>query len=164
MRFHWLIRFCAWLEGTSVSETIQGEAWIVPAVQTIHILAIAILMASALMIALHALGLTGVEQSTHRVSARFLPCIWWALLTLFASGLVMIIGEPARSLANWVFQLKMSLLVVAIIVTCLYQSRVKREPGREDSAIWSGTAKALATLSLLLWIGIVVAGRWIAYT
>ncbi len=101
--------------------------------QTIHILAIAALMSSALMIAL-------------RPDARLRPVIGWALPVLLATGVVMIIGEPVRSLENPVFQLKMALLVCAIVVILLpFKNRI------------------VALASLSLWVGIVFAGRWIAY-
>ena len=133
MRTPALDKFCAWLEQTPLSQAIQTAGWVVPAVQTVHILAIAAVMASALMIAL-------------RLDARFRPVIWWALPVLAATGLVMIVGEPVRSLENPVFQLKMALLATAIVVALLpYKNR------------------AVAVASLSLWIGIVFAGRWIAY-
>jgi hypothetical protein len=133
MRTRALDSFCAWLEQTPLSQAIQGAGWIVPTVQTIHILAIAAVMASALMIAL-------------RLDARFRRVIWWALPVLLATGVIMIIGEPVRSLENPVFQLKMALLASALAVFLLqFRNRI------------------VATLSLSLWIGIVFAGRWIAY-
>ncbi len=133
MRTQGLDNFCAWLEQTPLSQTIQAAGWIVPAVQTIHILAIAAVMSSALMIAL-------------RLETRFRRVIWWALPVLLATGTVMIIGEPVRSLENPIFQLKMALLVCAVAVTLLpYKNRM------------------VAVASLSLWIGIVFAGRWIAY-
>jgi len=133
MRTQALDRFCAWLEQTPLSQAIQGAGWIVPAVQTIHILAIAAVMASALMIAL-------------RLDTRLRRVIWWALPVLLATGIIMVIGEPVRSLENPVFQLKMALLASAIVVILLpFKNRI------------------IAIVSLSLWVGIVFAGRWIAY-
>ena len=43
------------------------------------------------------------------MSSRFLPLVWWSLPVLLATGAIMIIGEPARSLKNPAFQLKMTL-------------------------------------------------------
>ena len=133
MRTPALDSFCVWLEQTPLSQGIQTTGWIVPAVQTIHLLAIAAVLSSALMIAL-------------RLETRFRRVIWWALPVLLATGSVMILGEPVRSLENPVFQLKMALLVSALAVFLLpFRNRI------------------VATLSLSLWIGIVFAGRWIAY-
>ena len=162
MRFSWLVHFCAWLDHTALSQFIQGAGWIVPAVQTIHILAIAAVLGSQTMIAARLVGLVGRDQSPRRFAARFLPFIWWPLLMLLATGIVMIIGEPARELANPVFQLKMLLLLAAIFVTRALAPRLEEQAsGPAGSAPRS--APALGLVALLLWVGIIFAGRWIAY-
>jgi len=157
-------RFCQWLEQTSLSQLIQSLAWIVPTVQTVHILAISAVAASALMINLRLIGIAGADQSVQRVARRFLPVIWWAMPVLLASGAVMIIGEPARSLQNPVFQLKMLLVVTALALTGTLHVRLDRDPAWGESG-HIGRAAALwtAAASLALWTGIVFAGRWIAY-
>jgi hypothetical protein len=165
MRTQALNNFCIWIEQTPLSQTIQSTPWIVPTVQTIHILGIAAVLSSALMIDLRLLGVAGRDQPLARISARFRPVIWWTLPILLATGIVMITGEPARSLANSVFQLKMLLLIAAIAVTLGFQA-----PLNKNAAFWDasgsrrGAAKMIAIVSLLLWMGIVFAGRWIAYT
>ena len=165
MRTRAILDFCAWIEQTSLSVYVQNTPVVVPAVQTIHILAVAAVLASALMIDLRLLGISGRELPLTRVSARFRPVIWWALPVLLITGMIMISGEPARSLANWVFQLKMLFLLSAIAVTLGLQAPLKGNPGYwESSGARRGAAKALAVVSMLLWIGIVCAGRWIAYT
>src|SRR6267142_712184 len=128
MRTRALDQFCAWLEHTSMSQTIQTVNWIVPAVQTVHILAIAAVMGSVLMINLRLMGAVGRDQALPRFSERFLPVIWWALPVLLATGIIMIVGEPVRSLENPIFQLKMCLLIAAIIVTLGYQIPLGKDP------------------------------------
>jgi uncharacterized protein DUF6644 len=161
----WLDQFCTWLDQTTLSQAIQGAAWVVPTVQTIHILSIAVVVASVLMIDLRLIGAVGADQSLKRVSARFLPWIWWPLLILLATGAIMIIGEPARSLKNPVFQLKMGLLVTAIMITGMHQWLLGRDLAYGDSATGATPAAWLiAILSVLAWGGIVFAGRWIAYS
>ena len=129
-----------------MSQTIQGVSWIIPSVQTIHILAVAAVMSSVLMLDLRLAGLAWREQPVPRVRARFARVIWWALPVLLVTGATMITGEPVRSLANPVFQLKMLLLIAAVVVMLLpFANRV------------------VAGLSFSLWVSIVFAGRWIAY-
>jgi uncharacterized membrane protein SirB2 len=159
-----LDRFCLWLEATALSQTIQSTAWIVPAVQTVHILAIAMVAASVQMINLRLLGLVGLDQTIQRFSSRFLPVIWWTLPVLLVTGVIMIIGEPARALKNPFFQLKMGLLVAAMAVTAFYQLRLKRGGDRFTPAAGGrGAALLIAVPSLALWTAIIFAGRWIAY-
>ncbi|MDB5863227.1 MAG: hypothetical protein JWO70_1033 [Betaproteobacteria bacterium] len=164
MRTKTLDQLCAWLERTPMNEAIQTVHWIVPAVQTVHILAIAAVMSSMLMINLRLVGAIGRDQPLRPYSARFLPVIWWALPVLLATGIVMIVGEPVRSLENTVFQVKMLLVISAMAITLLYQVPLNREP-----AYWTLTgvrraaSVALALVSMTIWIAIVFAGRWIAY-
>jgi hypothetical protein len=155
---------CWWLEHTPLSQTIQSVDWIVPAVQTVHILAITVVAASALMIDLRLIGVFSADRPLREVSARFLPLVWWPLLVLLLTGAIMITGEPARSLKNPAFQLKMALLVTALVVTALYQVLLRRDPdfGSPDSGRRAAAA-SIATLSMILWAGIIFAGRWIAY-
>jgi putative copper export protein len=157
-------RFCLWLEQTDWSQTIQATPWIVPAVQTVHILAIAIVLGSVLMINLRLLGLVDLDQPIERVCSRFLPVIWWGLLVLLATGIVMITGEPARSLKNPVFLLKMGLVVAALGITAFHQLRLaRRGEAFKLAPVERGTALLIAIPSLALWTAIVFAGRWIAY-
>ncbi len=164
MRTQSLDNFCAWIEQTSLSQAIQVTSWSVPAVQTVHILAIAAVMAAVLMLNLRLLGIIGRDRPLAEVSARFRPVIWWTLPILLVSGAVLIIGEPVRSLENPIFQLKMTLLVAVIIVTLAYQAPLNKNSNFWDSTSGRrGAIKLIAIVSLVLWTGIVCAGRWIAY-
>jgi uncharacterized membrane protein len=159
--------FIHWLGATPVSLVIQEVFWIIPTVQTIHILAISVVVASMAMFDLRLLGLAGRRNSIASLSRRFMPWLWGALIVLAASGCILIVGEPKRSLGNVVFQLKMCMLATAIVVTLGFQAVLKRDlaGGSADLAPAHVTAaKITGLLSLALWVGIAVAGRLIAYT
>jgi hypothetical protein len=148
--------FCHWLQATPLSLVISTHFWIIPALQTVHILAIASIISSVFMIDLRLVGLVRGEQSTDAFAARFLPFIWWPLPILAVTGGLLISAEPARSLENPSFGIKMALLLAAATVTLLYQRNAKR--------LGSICRVAIGVVSLVLWTGIVLAGRWIAYT
>ncbi len=160
----WLQNFCNWLAATSLSQAIQSIEWIIPATQTVHIVAVAAVVTSALMIDLRLFGVRWQNQAVAAVAQRFAPFIWWSLPVLFATGLVLIIAEPARALQNPVFLLKMGLLVAAVCITLACQV-----PMRNDAAFWESSqgrrrgARVIAAISLPFWVAIVFAGRWIAY-
>jgi len=161
---HWLNEFCTWLDATSLSQAIQTAAWVTPTVQTIHILAVAVVVVSALMIDLRLVGVFAANQPLKRVSARFLPLVWWPMLVLLATGAIMIIGEPARALKSPIFQLKMALLVGAIAITGIQQWLIRRDMSWGDLASGSRRVASLVAIpSIALWTGIIFAGRWIAY-
>jgi hypothetical protein len=159
-----LNEICAWIDATALSQAIQVTNWVVPTVQTIHILAIAVVVSSVLMIDLRLIGLFWADRPLNQVSSRFLPLVWWPLLVLLATGAIMIIAEPARSLKNPAFQLKMSVLLAALAVTGLFQFLQRRNATFGDLRSGSrAAAAAVAIVSMLLWSAIVFAGRWIAY-
>jgi len=165
MRTQSLEDFCNWIEQTSLSQAVQSNAWVVPTVQTIHILAIAAVLVSTLLINLRLLNLSGNDMSVSRLLDRYQPIIWKSLPILLVTGLLLIAGEPARSLANDVFQLKMLLLLGVIALMVVVRGHVRKDssyydPGRGHR----GQANLFALTSLALWVGIVCAGRWIAYT
>src|SRR5471032_1399128 len=123
---------CIWIDQTPLSQWMQVTTWVVPTVQTVHILAIAVIASSALMIDLRLIGLFWADRPMKDVSSRFLPLVWWPLLILLATGAIMVVSEPARSLKNPAFQLKMLLLIAAIAVTGLLHFLLRRNPKFAD--------------------------------
>jgi hypothetical protein len=89
------------------------------------------------------------------------PWMWISVLVLLCTGAVLITGEPERSLGNWVFQVKMGLLASVLLITVVFKQLLKRHVEDGEHSPWA--AKLIGLVSLLLWIGIIVAGRWIAY-
>lgn len=159
-----LQHFAVWLSTTPISTFIQNVLWIIPAVQTVHILAIAAVLSSVAMIDMRIFGLIGRSATMEETAARYLPWIWWSLLVLALTGITLITGEPVRSLTNPAFQLKMLMLVLAMAVTILFQRTLRRNAGLWDvSSRSAGLIRAMAFATLLLWFAIAVAGRWIAY-
>jgi uncharacterized membrane protein SirB2 len=155
-----LNQICQWIDQTAMSQWIKEAAWVVPTVQTVHILAIAVVASSALMLDLRLIGVFWANRPLEAVKARFLPLIWWPLLLLLATGIIMITAEPARSLKNPAFQLKMLLLIGALLVTWLFQFLHRRDAAGDGPR---AAAVTLAIVSIALWSSIIFAGRWIAY-
>ena len=150
----WLDHFCENLEATPLSQAIQTIVWVIPTVQIIHIVGIAAVMGSAFMLNARVAGLVDRDEDAGSVARRFLPVIWWTLPVLLATGAVMIIGEPGRALKNPVFHAKVALILVAMAHLWFCHRR-----------LLAGTANAAAVVlpSIVLWLGIVFCGRWIAY-
>jgi hypothetical protein len=159
-----LLSFASWLSHTPASQFIQNVLWIIPVIQTVHILAIAVVLSSVAMIDLRIFGLAGRRAIMTQMGDRYVPWLWWGLLLLALTGVVLITGEPVRSLTNPAFQIKMLLLLGAVAVTICFQHSVRRNAGA-----WDGRARSPASIrfaavgTLLLWFAIAVAGRWIAY-
>ena len=145
------------------SDTTRLETWlIIPLSQSAHILGIAILMIAIGMLNLQLLGFRVTRLGFAEHTARWMPWIWTAMAILFVTGLVQTIAEPTREIMNYTFRIKMIMLAVVLAITVAYRRQVKK-----DRNYWSGErqnlARSLASLSLVLWLGIIAAGRLVAY-
>jgi uncharacterized protein DUF6644 len=153
-----------WLAATPVSLGIRRALWLIPLLQAIHILAIAAVLSSAAMIDLRILGVAGRSQTLRATAHRFVPWIWTSLIVLAATGLVLVVGEPKRSLLNPAFQLKMVMLAVAVAGMLGVQGLLRRNVAfGDDNPHGSKMRSAFVVLTFLLWCAIAIAGRWIAY-
>jgi len=153
-----------WLYDTRISTTLRDVDWIIPSVQCVHILAIAVLIGSALVTDLRLAGVLATDETPATVVRRYLPWMWRALVVLLLTGTVLIIAEPARTLANTVFWSKMALVLIAFVLTLLFRKPILNPQFRVEHSAWAAAAKPLAWVSLFIWVAIIFCGRWIAYT
>ena len=160
--------FTEWLTGTRATEVFSDTTvfwtWlIIPVSQCIHIICVAIVMMSVGLLNLRLLGMAGTSQSFAQLVRHLMPWIWSALTILFITGTVQTIAEPGRELLNIGFKTKMVLLIVTVLITMHYEVTVKKDPHYWSLPEHRHMAHVLATVSLVFWIGIVAAGRLIAY-
>ncbi len=147
-----LTNFAAWLATTPLNAAVTQRAWIVPALQVVHIVAIAVVVIGAALINLRALGLIETDRTQRAVSAIWLPKVLAAIAVLALTGALLIVSEPGRAMFRTVFWVKLGLIVLALAVTAAQ--------GRSHGKALS---RVLAVAGLLLWLGVIFAGRWIAY-
>jgi len=152
------------LYSTPISTGIREVTWIIPTVQSIHIVAIAVLVSAALVMDLRLAGVLATDQSPQVVVRRHLPWLWSAVGLLLASGLVLGCGEPFRVLMNPVFWAKMALVLAGFTLTLLFRYPILHPDDRVEHVRMAGLIKPMAWVSLVIWMAVIFCGRWIAYT
>jgi hypothetical protein len=160
---YFVLQFTEWLSHTALSLAIQTHEWIIPTIQSIHIVAIGVVLASVFMIDLRVLGWAGRDQSLLETTGRFFPWLTGALFVLLGTGIFMIIGEPARELLAFSFWLKMFLVAIGTLIAALFQVALKRNEQYWEKSLHRRSVKSMAVLTFLIWVGIVILGRLIAY-
>jgi hypothetical protein len=159
-----MLSFAQWLEQTPVSVTIKSVEWVIPLVQSIHILTIGVVFVSLLMIALRVLGWMRADQTFDAVMERFSPWIGNGLVILAVTGITLVIGEPIRELMSLSFWLKMGLLAIGVASAVAFKRSLR--PAVLDASAdprFSVTVKSAALVTVLLWLAIIFLGRAIAY-
>lgn len=160
-----VVEFSLWVSETAMAQWLQATFIAIPGFQTIHILSIALLFGSVLMLNLKVLGYIGKDQTLAQSFARYQKTIWWGLAALICSGIILLISEPVRNMVNSVFWIKMGFLAIAIVTSLWFQRAV-----RNNMANWEASPQGHASMRvgawalIVLWLLVMVGGRWIAYS
>jgi hypothetical protein len=144
--------FAVRLAHSPLNSAVTARSWFVPEIQIVHIVAIAAVVIAAVVIALRALGLIDTDRPQHAVVRTWYRVILIAVAVLACTGFLLIASEPGRALFRTVFWVKLGLIGTALTLTAAH--------GRVTNVFVSRT---LALVALLVWIGVIFAGRWIAY-
>ena len=136
-----------------------------PIVQTFHIIGIGVVVGSVVMINLRFLGVAVPSQSISEMIERLMPWMWCALLVNALSGLVFVVARPLRYFYNSpLFPYKIALLLPAVTLAFIVYQLNRRKSGYwETSTTRLTTGRIIAAISLVLWVGVIFAGRWLAY-
>ena len=154
--------FANWLANTAPSIALAKSSWVVPTTQTTHIVAIAILFSSVLMVGLRVMGWAGRDQTLKATVERFGPWFWSSLVILAITGTILIVAEPPRQLLAISFWLKMSILAIAIAIAVLFLRSIDR-----NVAYWESAARLRTRVFGIgifsVWCLVVFLGRFIAF-
>ena len=151
------------VEATGVARFMREALWAYPAVESVHIVGLALLFGSIAIVDLRLLG------AGRRIPAAALVgyAVPWSLLGFViaaCSGLMMFTAHASEFLAQPVFLLKMTLILIAGINAALLRVGVlQRASSWPTDAAPPARVRIAAALSLLLWIGVIACGRLLAY-
>ena len=161
------------LEESALSQAIKGADWMIPLLQSIHIVTIGVVFVSSLMIALRVIGTMRTDEPFPIVWRRFAPWMWYGLVVMVITGVLLVIGEPVREFTALSFWLKMTLLAIAVIATFVFgrtfgpggaaHAGIAYAGASSGGAEFSSGAKLAAGAIMLVWLFIIFLGRAIAY-
>lgn len=153
----------AWLEALPIASHI-GETWWFPLLESIHVVASTFVVGSILMVDLRLLGLAAVRHPVRRIIREVIPWTYAASAVSVMTGAAMFATRAGHYAANTAFQVKMALILLAAVNMAIFHLLSARGIARWDTAATTTVAAKLAgACSLLLWIGIMLAGRWIGH-
>ena len=159
-----MLEFCQWLEQTSVGSAIRQSLWLFPAIETIHLLGMAALLATITVLDLRLMGVAARRQPVSKLAARLIPWAWIGFAIQVITGTLLFSSEAVKIYPNPAFRLKMVLLLIAGVQALIFQTLISRKLFTwDDRPSLPLTAKIIGLTSILLWLGIVAAGRFIGF-
>jgi hypothetical protein len=152
--------FIDWCNQLAIGIAIRKSTWLFPIIETVHLIALTILLGSVVIVAMRLFGLTLRAQKTSKIATELAPWTMGAVVVMVLTGALLFVSEPVKCYNNPPFRIKMVLLLLAV----LYHFTLYRKWTRGIQPNFSEVqARIAAVLSLILWFGVGLAGRAIGF-
>jgi uncharacterized membrane protein YhdT len=156
-----LLTFFQWCEASGIGETIRKSSWLFPVIEAIHLLGLGVIGGAVLVVDLRLLGLGLKRQSAAQLTRDAQPWLVGSLILMIITGGLLFLSEAIKCYYHDAFWFKMSCLFLAIVFTFTIQRRVIMTDESRLRPLWS---KVVAVVSVLLWAGVGIGGRWIGFS
>jgi hypothetical protein len=158
------VTFVEWLASTRGSIALHESLYMYSLIESAHVLTLGLFAGMTAWLDLRLLGLTLRDVPASEVTRRLLPWITGGFAIMLITGGLLFYAIPVRTYQNIFFRMKVVMLLLAAINIWVFHRRVQPTMGDWDmGGVTPRGARVAAIASLVLWAGIIVAGRMIAY-
>ena len=153
----------SWVEHRPFAIAIAESTWLFPITETVHVLALTVVVGAVAMMDLRLLGVGNKDRPVSDVIASSLPWAWSAFAVAFVAGSMMFCSKAVSYAANLPFRIKIVCLLLAAANMLLFHLFTARGMVSWDRGPPPLRARLAAGFSLTLWVVIVATGRWIGF-
>jgi len=150
-----LLTFCSWLEHSSWVTVISNTAWLYAIFEVLHYFSLFVLVGSIVVVDLGVLGAVGRRQTVAQLAEQLFPWMWAGFGIAVLSGFVMFATGAIAYFPDKVFRVKMLVIMLAVIFAIGVERNVPKWARSPQIPVG---AKLVALISLLLWLGAILAG------
>ena len=156
-----LLPFFEWCESLWLGQFVVGSNWLFPVIESIHLLALAMLGGSIFLVDLRLLGLGLKDRAVAELARDARPWMIGGLIAMVVTGIPLFLSEPIKCYYSTAFWIKMTTLPIALAFAFTVRTRVTRaEPVRNTAR----RQMLVGALSMALWFTVAAAGRWIGFS
>lgn len=152
--------FFEWCERTALFRLISTHESFFPALETIHLFGLVLLLGTTVILCLRLLGVIMAKQPVPELARELANYTASGLALMLSSGALMFVATAVRNYGNTSFWIKIIFLAAALIFHFAYFRKVIR---MEDSGVARRRGKLAAWGALILWFGVGVSGRSIGF-
>lgn len=150
------------VEGSAINDWILSSAWLWPGLEILHFIGLSLLLGSLLVIDLRLAGF--FRRIDIGATHKLLPWTFIGFSLNLITGILFVLGDPARYTANIGFRIKMLLVLLAGLNALWFYWKINpvmQSWGPHDDT--PPLAKVIAFVSLATWTGVLLLGRLIPY-
>ncbi len=153
-----------WLESTALATQIRESLYLFPFAEAIHVIGLALVFGTILVLDLRLLGIASSERPFNKVANDILKVTWAAFALTAITGAIMFITNADVYFHNIYFRVKILLLVLSGVNMAAFEVTARKSVKEWDTAKSAPRAgRVVATVSLVLWISIIFTGRLIGF-
>jgi len=154
-----------WLQQTGLAVHIRDSLFAFPLIESTHVIGLTLVFGTIAIIDLRLLGLASTNRSFQRLAADILKWTWVAFALSAVTGSLMFITNAAVYYHNAYFRAKIVLLLLAAVNMLVFELTTRRTVAQWDrDASAPPLGRAVAAVSLVIWISVIVTGRMIGFT
>jgi len=159
-----LLEWCQWLQDSPLGIALSSSAYWYPAIESSHVLGLALSVGTVLWFDLRLLGIAMRRDPVSYVFRQVRPWMSIGFLIMITSGSLLFVARAVEAYASPYFRIKAGLLVLGALNVAIFHATIDRQREQWDAAATPPfRARMAGLLSLILWFGIIAAGRIMAY-
>jgi hypothetical protein len=155
----WLWLF-EWFEYTAPGIVVRESVWLFPVIEAVHLLGLCLLGGALLVVDLRMLGFGLRGQSISQLHRYMQPWLTGAVVLMLGTGVLLFLSEAVKCYYSQSFRVKIIALTVALIFTFTLRARIAADGTLTPSV----GARLAAAASIMLWLTVAAAGRWIGFS
>jgi hypothetical protein len=152
--------FVEWCADLAMSQAYRDSLYLFALTQCLHLVAVTTFIGAILIVDLRLLGWGPVHQSRAGIARSAERVLLWAGLVVLVTGIPQFTTNAFSYYRSPVFILKMWLLAAALIFTATLRRWVALA---DEGRLPPWASKAVAAVSLALWMSVTIGGRMITY-
>jgi len=156
-----LLPFFTWCEQTAIGEAIRSSQWLFPVIESVHLLGLVVIAGAVLVVDMRLLGLGLRQQPVAQLARDARPWMIGSLIVMLTTGILLFLAEATKCYYSPAFAVKMISLLLAITFTFTVRRKVALADEGRVGPLWS---RLVAVVSVALWSGVGIGGRWIGFS
>jgi hypothetical protein len=156
---------CKMIQDSSIGTSIRESTWTFPIIETTHVIALSISVGLILLTDLRLIGAILRKRPFTELWAQLKPLFTVGFIVMFVTGIFLFWSQAFKAYGSIFFRIKMVLLILAAFNALVFEYTGRPTVGQWDTAaVPPAQARMAGWISIILWAGIIAAGRTMAYT